>query len=69
MLAVGADVPVPIREALAWFPEDTRPSYATICRWCSEGVRGKRLRAQWVGGRLYVTRQALDRFLAELNAV
>lgn len=42
---------------------DGRPvSYATIRRWATIGLRGNFLEVEYVGGRVYVTREALLRF-------
>jgi len=44
-----------------------RPTVRTLWRWSSKGVRGVRLQTLKVGGRTFTSREALNRFLAELN--
>jgi hypothetical protein len=44
-----------------------RPNRATVIRWCSRGCRGHRLRGERLGGRWYVTPEALAAFLRETN--
>ena len=44
-----------------------RPTVRTVWRWASSGVSGVKLQTLKVGGRTYTSRQALQRFLAELN--
>ena len=44
-----------------------RPTVRTVWRWSSRGVRGVRLQTLKVGGRTYTSREALQRFLVELN--
>jgi hypothetical protein len=53
-------------------PSGLPPTTSTLARWASEGVRrpdGRRvfLEAARVGSRLYTSRSALARFIAELN--
>ena len=38
---------------------------ATVWRWVGKGVRGRRLRTQYVGGRRFVLASDLDAFLGE----
>ncbi len=45
----------------------SRPSLATLYRWISRGVKGKRLQSVAIGGRRMIRRGDLERFLAELN--
>jgi hypothetical protein len=44
-----------------------RPTVRTVWRWASSGVSGVKLQTLKVGGRTFTSRQALQRFLAELN--
>lgn len=44
-----------------------RPHVSTVWRWVNQGVRGHRLEAVAVGGRVFTTRQAIERFLDALN--
>lgn len=59
-----------IPEAARQFP--TCPSVATVWRWILNGVRGPGgdlvyLEAQRLGRRRFVTREAIDRFIAAFN--
>jgi hypothetical protein len=45
-----------------------RPQYATVRRWTNDGVDGVRLEAVVVGGRTYISREAVDRFIAATTA-
>jgi hypothetical protein len=42
-----------------------RPPSATVYRWMSKGVRGRKLASLRVGGRVYTTRTAVEEFLKE----
>lgn len=67
MQAVATAERLPLREAASFFPPEIRPTYWTLHHWVRAGVKGVRLEATWYGGRLYVTREAVERFVAELN--
>ena len=45
-----------------------RPHVSTIHRWRLNGVRGVRLETVLVGGRRFVSRDALDKFIAQTTA-
>jgi len=45
-----------------------RPHVSTLHRWRARGVKGVRLECVRVGGRWYVTRKALQRFLRAVTA-
>lgn len=60
--AVCADL-LSVAEVSAILPGN--PSNSTIGRWIRLGFRGHKLAARRVGGRLWVPRESLDRFLAE----
>jgi Protein of unknown function (DUF1580) len=46
-----------------------RPTHrSTVARWIARGLRGCRLEALRLGGTLYTTREALQRFAADLTA-
>lgn len=69
MLLADADL-VPIAEAPHLVPGN--PSLATLRRWQLDGVlsaRGERIKLQTtrIGGRVYVSRRAIDEFLQALN--
>ena len=40
---------------------------STVWRWIVRGVRGHRLAAGYIGGQKFTTRQAFQRFVADLN--
>jgi hypothetical protein len=46
-----------------------RPALSTIWRWRLKGVRNVRLETVVVGGRVYSSRQAVERFIAATTAV
>jgi hypothetical protein len=43
------------------------PHISTLHRWAMRGVRGVKLDTVVVGHRRFVTKEAIDQFLAELN--
>lgn len=45
----------------------SRPSYCTLMRWKREGLRGIRLETLQVGGRIFTSDQAINRFIARLS--
>ncbi len=51
---------VSLTEAAALLPG--RPHLATLWRWCTRGVRGRRLESLEIGGRRYTSLEALQRF-------
>ena len=57
---------VSFKEAAAHLPG--RPSLATLHRWRLNGVGGVKLETVKVGGRRFVSRQALQRFIDDLTA-
>jgi hypothetical protein len=44
-----------------------RPNVATLWRWRTAGCRGHRLETILFGGRRYTSREAIARFLAQIN--
>jgi hypothetical protein len=63
---------LPAESELLTLPEAARslpgkPHPCTLWRWRSKGIRGVRLRSTVIGGRCYVTRQALAEFVAALS--
>jgi hypothetical protein len=59
-----------IEQAAAWWAQQSRtprPHKATIIRWATRGVRGRRLQAEFISGRWWVTQDALRRFHREVN--
>jgi len=57
---------IPIMRAPERFP--VTPSRTTMYRYIQGGVRGVQLETTMVGGRRYTSAEAIDRFLAALNA-
>lgn len=47
----------------------TRPHVSTLWRWARKGLKGIRLEYRRMGGRVYTSAQALDRFGARLAAL
>jgi hypothetical protein len=45
----------------------SRPSTASVWRWCVKGVRKRKLDSTIVGGRRYTTERAVAEFLKSLN--
>src|ERR1700722_12718296 len=58
--------PLTLAEAARLLPK--RPNPATLWRWRTKGVRGVRLKTSMIGGRRYVTRAALQRFIDAVTA-
>jgi len=58
---------VPINRAAALFPGN-QPHLATIWRWAQRGVRGIKLETVAIGGRRYVSPEAVERFIAATTA-
>lgn len=59
-----------IEQAARWWARESRtpkPHKATIVRWATRGVRGRRLRAEFICGRWWVTEDDLRRFHREVN--
>jgi hypothetical protein len=46
-----------------------RPHRGTLVRWATRGVRGRRLRAELLGGRWYTSTAEVDAFLRHLTQV
>ena len=42
-------------------------SMSTVRRWATRGVRGHKLECLYIGGRVYVTREAFERFIFSIN--
>ena len=64
---VDAEDLVALCNARTAFPGGKR-SHATLHRWKLHGVRGIKLETCLVGGRRYTSEQAIERFIAALNA-
>lgn len=67
---IDADDFVSINDARGFFPG--RPSLSTLWRWSLQGVKGPngdrvKLRTIKSGGRVFVSREAVDAFLAAMN--
>jgi len=46
-----------------------RPHRGTLVRWATRGVRGRRLRAELLGGRWYTSEGEVDEFLRHVTQV
>jgi hypothetical protein len=54
-----------IQEAARFWSQITgtpRPHRCTMLRWAQKGIRGRRLRAEQIGGRWFVTPDAVEEF-------
>ena len=60
MIDLQTEKLVPISQAAALLPG--RPSTATLWRWRLRGVKGRRLESVEIGGRVYTSVEALQRF-------
>ena len=58
------DVP---RLAIADVCRELGVSRCTVDRWCVHGLRGHRLRRVRIGGRVFVLRDDLDRWIADMS--
>ena len=56
-----------LTEAAKLLPD--RPSTATLWRWRTEGVRGRRLESVVIGGKVYVSREAIARFAEQHGGI
>jgi len=56
---------IPLKEAGGKIPG--KPAICTLHRWTLKGVRGVKLETKRFGNRVFVTQEAIDRFLTELN--
>lgn len=60
MIDLLTETLIPIREVPKLLPD--RPSLPTIWRWRNKGARGRRLESCVLGGKVYTSREALQRF-------
>ncbi len=69
--AVVSDIAaMPFEHAARWWgcrSGTKKPHRSTLVRWAIRGCRGRRLRAELVGGRWYVTESALLEFHRHIN--
>lgn len=61
----GGEDLITLTEATKVLPN--RPCLATLHRWTRKGVSGHRLECFRFGGRIYTSKEALARFVAELS--
>jgi len=54
-----------MHSAAAEFPNP--PSQTTLYRWATDGIRGVKLRTIRVGGRKFISREAIEEFISALN--
>lgn len=57
---------ISLSDAASWLPG--KPSLSTILRWSQRGYHGVRLEAFRRAGKMYTSREALERFFAKINA-
>jgi hypothetical protein len=55
-----------LAEAGASLPRRRTPG--TLWRWCVKGLHGIKLEHRWIGGTIVTSRQAVDRFFADVTA-
>jgi hypothetical protein len=70
MFDIHAEHLLTMREASRLFPgsRQGRPTHvATVHRWATRGIRGIRLEAVRIGGCLYTSREAMQRFAERLT--
>ena len=60
MIDMSSETLITLPQAAAILPG--RPSVATLWRWRLRGVAGRRLESVQIGGRVYTSREALQRF-------
>jgi hypothetical protein len=63
----NANNPTPVLLTQASNLVASHPSIETIRRWAAQGVRGVRLESWLIGGRRYTSREAIARFLDQLQ--
>lgn len=66
------DKRIDMQRAAAYWARKTgapRPHRGTLVRWATRGVRGRRLRAELLGGRWYTSEGEVDAFLRHLTQV
>ena len=71
MLSIALDELLPLAAAAKLLPKNNNgktPSIQTLRRWYQRGSHNIFLDVTFVGGRAYVTRKALDEFVAQRNA-
>ncbi len=61
---------VSLKQAAGFFPRSDHRNvhYATLYRWALTGVRGVKLETVKVGGLLFTSREAIERFMAARTA-
>jgi len=71
MIDIATETVLALTEAAAVLPPlrgRKRPSYSTLWRWATKGINGVRLETVKIGGTSFTSREALQRFVAALNA-
>lgn len=53
---------IPLKNVRLLIPEDRRPCYHTIRYWTKWGIRGIKLESRRMGGRIFTSAEALERF-------
>lgn len=61
MIDLDREKPLTLAQAAKLFPN--RPNSATVWRWCTKGARGIKLDSSTIGGRLYTSEAAIQRFI------
>lgn len=49
--------------------EGRRPHLSTVWRWIHRGIKGAKLESVRIGGRVYTSKEAIDRFQTKLDDI
>jgi hypothetical protein len=60
MIDVATEKLLTLPQAAALFPD--RPSVATLWRWRTKGCKGRKLESVSIGGKVYTSNEAIQRF-------
>lgn len=67
MIDVASERLMTLHEAAALLPG--RPSVATLWRWRTKGARGRRLESVALGGKVFTSAEAIQRFASQQGGV
>jgi hypothetical protein len=67
MIDLTSEQLLTLAEATAVLPD--RPAVATLWRWRTKGAHGRRLESVVLGGKVYTSREALQRFADQRGGV
>ena len=69
MVDVLKETVLSLTEASKKCPVGHRPHVASLWRWCRRGCRGVTLEHAFIGGKIVVSEESLQRFFARLSIV